>query len=526
MTIVNNYIKLSELTNRIKSAIDSEFKSRSILVLAEINGLKLHSASGHWYLDLIETDNNKVTTKINANIWKSSYAAISRKLISAGLNIANGMKTVFTVSVNYNVLYGLSLNIVDMDVVYIKGELQIKKEEIKKQLIEEGIYLNNKNTSLPQLIKTIALITAKKSAGIADFYNTLKSINDKCAFNVHTYSTYVQGVNAKEDITKALRIIKSRSYDIIVILRGGGSELDLNAFNDFDIAKEICTSPIPVICGIGHATDNTICDDVAFHSADNPTRAGMFILSLAERTILDLSNLVSLIKKEVDTVLAAKQNLINQEYYKITKSSTRLVEVGEKITKQKFIVLRNANRVLQKYNKTIDTISNKVKSVSKKMFEYDLTVTSLLTLIQTKSSQIVQIKKLNLHQSTTTTQKAIAKKTKELRSDINVLEDNIKSNSAEIVNNYKQEIPSLTSQIKKISQNRILKLHDNVVQLERVINLQNPDTLLKKGYSISLINGKTIKAFKDLRNNDSLKTIISSGTIESTITKLEENKNE
>jgi exodeoxyribonuclease VII large subunit len=275
----SNHLTLTELSQLIKGALDAQLLS-SYWVVAEIGELRL--SRGHCYLDLIDKQEDKLVAKLRANIWSYSYRSISACFEAAtGQPLAPGMKVLANVMVQYHELYGLSLNIKDIDPNYTLGERARRRQEIIQCLMREGVYDMNRSLQLPPLAQRIAVISSPTAAGWGDFADQLIRNPFQYRFELSLFKAVMQGEQATASIIMALEQIFAREeeFDLVVIIRGGGAKTDLDCFDTYELAAHIAQFPLPVLTGIGHERDETIADLVAHTKLKTPTAVAEFLLS-------------------------------------------------------------------------------------------------------------------------------------------------------------------------------------------------------------------------------------------------------
>lgn len=285
---------LFELNAVIKSAISTVF-SEACWVTAEIAELKCNQR-GHCYLELVEKDDDKTIAQTKATIWAYEYRKLSHKFQAAtNESIRPGMKIMFLAVVNFHEIYGLSLNIRDIDPTYTLGEMARKRKEVIERLRKEGLLELNKGVPLPLVPQRIAVISSPTAAGYGDFFNQLDTNRYGYQFVHVLFPALVQGQDAEGSIIEALRKIgKYRHlFDVAVIIRGGGSAVDLNCFDNYALAAQIAACPLPVITGIGHEKDDTVADIVAHTRMKTPTAVAEFLVSgirSFEDRVIDIRN--------------------------------------------------------------------------------------------------------------------------------------------------------------------------------------------------------------------------------------------
>ena len=271
-----SHITLSELQRRIKAAVEQALPL-PVWVVAEISELKVNQ-SGHCYMELVEkpTSSHKSNTQpvaqVRAVVWRSQWGMISAYFRAAtGSNLQSGMKILAKVLVSYHELYGLSLQITDLDASYTLGEAERQKQLTIEQLKAEGVWDMNREVDMPLLVQRLAVVSSATAAGYRDFCNELRE--GGYAFRVELFEAMMQGAAAEESICEQLAQIAARAdnFDAVVIIRGGGSVSDLSCFNSYRLCSYVAQFPLPVLTGIGHDKDVSVADMVAHTLLKTPT---------------------------------------------------------------------------------------------------------------------------------------------------------------------------------------------------------------------------------------------------------------
>lgn len=283
-----NYMELLELQTRIKESIASAFPGR-YWVKGEIASFSPRS-NGHCYLSLTQSRGGRSIAEARAMIWSWKYPQLKNFFeTSTGEPLRAGITVLVQVQVNFSELYGVSLFIENIDPAFTLGEKALERKKAIEKLTAEGYMEMQKELALPDLPYRLAVITSKTAAGYQDFRNHLLNNPEGYAFHLDLYEALMQGEQAPASIMEALEEVAEKGYDAVLILRGGGSELDLACFDDYNLAVAIATLPVPVITAIGHDKDVHIVDMVAHASVKTPTAlADLFLEAYeAQDAILD-----------------------------------------------------------------------------------------------------------------------------------------------------------------------------------------------------------------------------------------------
>lgn len=274
-------IGLYQLNTLVKQELKNRFPD-TFLVVAEIADVK-ENRSGHCYLELVEKreGDDAVIATARATIWAFTYRMLKPYFeTTTGKSLQRGIKVLVSVEIVFHELYGYSLNIKNIDPTFTVGDLERKRKEIIDRLTREGVIDMNRELELSLLPKTIAVISSPTAAGYGDFVDQLHRNVYGYAFHTKLFPAVMQGEKTTESVIAALeRIYEYEAlFDMVVIIRGGGSQTDLGSFDSYDLAVNVAQFPIPVLAGIGHERDETIVDRVAYRSVKTPTAAAAFLI--------------------------------------------------------------------------------------------------------------------------------------------------------------------------------------------------------------------------------------------------------
>ncbi|HSB51929.1 MAG TPA: exodeoxyribonuclease VII large subunit [Dissulfurispiraceae bacterium] len=273
------YLSLFEFNSLIRSAITYSLPDL-YWVVAEIADVRV-TQRNHCYLELIEKERETVKAQSRATIWSSAFGLLSTKFEGAtGERLKRGMKVLLCVEVGFHEVYGLSLSVRDIDPTYSLGEMARRKGEAIQRLVAEGIMDRNKILALPLVPQRIAIISSPTAAGYGDFLNHLEHNPRGFRFTTTLFAAAMQGAEAVASMTGALERVRMRRdlFDVVVMVRGGGSQADLSSFDAYDLAAEVARFPLPVITGIGHERDDSVVDMVAHRRMKTPTAVAEFLV--------------------------------------------------------------------------------------------------------------------------------------------------------------------------------------------------------------------------------------------------------
>jgi exodeoxyribonuclease VII large subunit len=331
---------LSELCAEIQEVVENDLLER-YWVCAEIASL---SARGHCYMELVEkAEDNMLAAKVRATCWSNVYSLLSAYFIQeTGQALRVGMQVLVEVSVAFHPVYGLSLNVWNIDPTYTQGDLAKQRQATILRLTEDGVMELQQRLELPTLIRKVAVISAADAAGYGDFCDQLQNNRFGVKFEVELFAAVMQGDHAPKSIIKALNEIVSQEekWDIVVIIRGGGATTDLGCFDDYELASHCAQFPLPILSGIGHTRDMSIVDMVAHTSVKTPTAA-------AEWLIERVAEQVEMIRQLALRLQRATQHAVVQENNKLQAYMQRMSHAAQRL------LMQEQNR-LQMWTKTIE----------------------------------------------------------------------------------------------------------------------------------------------------------------------------
>jgi len=265
------YLDLYELQTRIKKGIEKTIPG-DVWVKAEVSSIKI--GNGHCYLELSQSDDSGLLAKARAIIWKTKYAALASYFHSStGSDIQEGMQILVRARVLMDQLYGLSLIINDIDADFTVGALEMERRKTIMRLQKEGLFDLQRELALPPVPCRLAIISSEDAAGYGDFMKHLHQNEYGFKFATKLFPALMQGSSAPDSILSAMNSIEESGlhFDAVLLLRGGGSPLDLVCFDDYSVAAALAECPYPVFTAIGHDRDFHIADMVAYKFVKTPT---------------------------------------------------------------------------------------------------------------------------------------------------------------------------------------------------------------------------------------------------------------
>ncbi len=450
------FFTLSQISAGIRDAIAMQFGERLLWIVAEISDLNVRK--GHCYLSLVEKlpDNPAPVCELKGIIWGNKFERISRVFREAtASDMSSGTRILFQAAVKYDVKWGLSLVVEDVEPAYTVGLIKKERDQTVAKLKSEGIYYNNKQLEFPLVPLRVAVISAKDSRGYEDFQNKLVFNSYGYKFTVALFSSLLQGDRAPVEMVNRLIEIFNRKneFDIVVIVRGGGGAIDLNCFNDFKLARAVARFPLPVLTGIGHTTNISVVDEVAHADRITPTDAADFLVDRTRRFEESLMNYGNRIHEAyIDTAVAEEDRL-------------QILGTGIKqLTSQRLDI-------------SINQLSNFLIRFKNETFE----------------------------------------KLKDSNTELLLMSHGLRNRTNALIAEQTQHINGKMVGLRSAPLNKLINTGLKLDQYEAGIRILDPVNVLKRGFSITKINGKTVRNKTQVRPGDSINTTLYEGTIESEI---------
>lgn len=453
-----DFISLFDLNKQVHRVLKEQF-TEPLWITAEIASI-LENRSGHCYLELVDKQegNENPVAVAKATIWAFTYRMLKPYFeTTTGRKLEKGMKVLIQTEVVFHELYGFSLNIKDIDPTFTLGDIERKRREIIEQLEQDGIIDMNRTLKLSPLPKNVAVISSPTAAGLGDFLDQLHNNSFGYRFHVKLFPAVMQGEKTTESVITALERIYEYEelFDVVVIIRGGGGQADLGSFDSYDMAANVAQFPLPVIAGIGHERDETIVDRVAFMRVKTPTAAAAFLIEKFQEFEAHIEELK-------ESFLTGTDALIMQE-----KNRQQMLAVGLKHT---------TLRILDNDTNRLRLFSHKLEQATR------LFVQNRRGRFETVHTQLQNRLALWVSRNHTTMQ-AYAER---LKRQCNVLFD---------------------------KDRHLLEL------AETKVKYVDPKNVLKRGYSITRLNGKAVHSAKEIKAGDILDILLADGQVRSVVEK-------
>lgn len=307
------HFTLKQVAESIRKTIAERY-SRTYWVTAEMHKLNF-TRKGHCYPELVQKEDESIVVEMRGTIWKQNFERIQQKFHEIVKEpLRDGMELLFHVKITYHPLYNIGLEIIDIDPNYTLGALQKERQQTLERLNKEGILNANQELEMALLPKRLAIISQADSKGYSDFVTLLNGHPKRYHFNTFLFEATLQGdaaINSIQDQLKRIQKIKHH-FDAVVIIRGGGGEIGMHCYNNYELAKAIATFPLPVLTGIGHSTNLTVCEMIAFRNGITPSDMAYFLLSIFEELDAPLDELLLKLPQQIQRVFQDKKNQFSQ----------------------------------------------------------------------------------------------------------------------------------------------------------------------------------------------------------------------
>ena len=369
---------LKELCDWIQEIVENDLPNR-YWVCAEIASM---SVRGHCYMELVEkAENGILAAKVRATCWSNVYHLLSAYFLQeTGQSLHTGLQVMLEVSVEYHAVYGLSLNVWNIDPTYTLGDLAKQRQATIQQLTEDGVMDLQKALQIPSLPRRVAVISSADAAGYGDFCDQLKHNRFGFKFHVQLYPAVVQGDNAARSVVKALNSIAAleEEWDVVVIIRGGGATTDMTCFDDYNLASHCAQFPLPIIAGIGHTRDVSVVDMVVHTSVKTPTAAAEWLIERVAEQVERVGSLMLRLQRATQNAVSREKNrllLYEQQIFNAVRGKA-VRERGKLDLWMKTIELHSPERIF-KMGYSLTMVNGKMVRSQSEVNEGDVLETHL-----------------------------------------------------------------------------------------------------------------------------------------------------
>ena len=426
-------------------------------VIAEISEIR-ENYSGHCYLELVEKhpEEHSIRARVRAIVWSNRYRFLKTFFENTtGESLKEGLKILIRVKIEYHEIYGLSLVINDIDPAFTMGEMALRRQQIIMRLEEEGILNMNKELDFPVVPQRIAIISSRNAAGYTDFMKHLTENSFGYRFYTSLIDTPMQGSETEGGVIAALEKIASviELFDVVVIIRGGGSQTDLSWFDNYNIAYYITQFPLPVLTGIGHEKDMSVTDIVAHLALKTPT-------AVADHLVKCMNN-----------------------------ADNHLMEMSSAI-------MERADEIVRESRERVDSFRMKLIPVARLMISDIREKLSgrIINLVNTGKGYLVRVGHIPASQ----------------RSRLVSATNNLLSAKTLHFDRSRHDLKAFSAALISMKMTRIGSLSTS-------LNILNPENVLRRGFTITSRDGKIIKVGSELKSDDLISTRFIDGSVQSRV---------
>lgn len=453
----NPFLTLSEVLSQVRVVVAREF-ALPLWIKADMLKLNHYSASGHAFPELVEKVNGKITAKCQSMIWADDLQRIATNFRQiTGKQLTDGIEILFRAEIRFHEQYGMRLRIIDIDAQYTLGQMAMERKNTIEKLKKEGLYFLNKQVVLSEVPERLAIISAATSRGLHDLKNIVFSAGAPFKIKMTLFTAVLQGARGAETIGLRIQQLSKRSneFDAVLIIRGGGDDTGMDCYDNYALARAVCECPLPVITGIGHSTNETVTEMVAHTNKITPTDVAYFIIGKFSEQLSKLQDLTSQLSAQTLMSIATEEQILQDMAQSVSDIAR------SEFQQQKDFLLQAGN------------------------------------IIQQKSFQRVASAKTIL--------------------EVNGAD--LKTLSQKILLNQKHGVEMLKSALNQHFQNIVRKETSTLDILESKIKMLDPQNILRRGYSITLHQGKIVKSTKALKEGNEIETILSNGRVKSIVQK-------
>ena len=446
---------LSDVAMSIHKVIERTY-NRPYYIKAEILKLNYYPYSGHCYPELVEREGNTIKTEMRAVIWSANFQDINRRFVQiTGEPLKENIRILCLATVQFSPKHGLALHIENIEPSYTLGEMVRNRQEVIDRLKKEQVFDLNRQLPMPTLPKRVAVISVETSKGYSDFMQTLHDNEQGYVFYTELFPSILQGDKAITGIMSQLQKIEQRrdDFDVVVIVRGGGGDVGMSCYDDYDLTHRVATFPLPVLTGIGHSTNLTVTDMVAHARFITPTDVAFSLIEDFRRFEEQLNDCMAKIAQRVQAQVAE--------------------------AREAFVRTETAFRY--KLPKVLDVHRNRLGEIAKELVF--------------KSKELTMNENFRLKSTAQSINRNLQVRFGEERQRLDRLQELLPKGTAALLQKRLRECDTLEGKLRLLS----------------------PENVLRRGYSITLKDGKAVTDAADLTPGDRIISRFHHGEIASTV---------
>ncbi len=448
---------LSELQHEIKESISEQFPF-AVWIVAEINTLTRHK-SGHCYMELVQKSktSNSIIAQVRATVWANKFSFISAYFESeTDSELAAGMNVMLQVTITYHEVYGLSLNVIGINPTYTIGDMERAKKEIIARLINEGVFDMNKTQAFPAVVQNIAVISSSTAAGYGDFVNHLETNTYGYHINITLFEAAMQGEQTEISVLDALNQI--------------GEE-----YENYDA--------VAIIRGGGSKNDLSWFDNynIAYMVTQFPLPVISGIGHERDESIVDM---VAHTRMKTPTAVA------------------------------NFIIDYNAQ-----FEEQVDSTSSEIFDIAKDFLMSSEMYLNNMTMSIMKIRTLLSKHTERCDRIMSEIRTGLNVRMKEEEMKLNMIGNKLETSPKRLISEHESHLNGIKELISRTTKHRIEKANEKLGFLEHRLTLNDPRTILKRGYSITRINGKVVTNDLETNDGDIMETLLYDGKVTSVVKK-------
>jgi len=443
MQAPTEHFTLKQVADSIRKTIESRY-NRTYWVTAEMHKLN-ETRKGHCYPELVQKEDGQIVVEMRGTIWKSNFDRIRRQFMEVVKEpLRDGLELLFQVRIVYHPIYNLGLEIIDIDPTFALGALQRERQETLERLNKEGILNANQQVEMAVVPKRLAIISQADSKGYSDFQLLLNGHPKQYHFNTFLFEAALQGDAAINSITAQLKRIEriKHHFDAVLIIRGGGGEIGMHCYNNYELSKAIATFPLPVLTGIGHSTNMTVCEMVAYNNGITPSDLAYYFLRIFEE-----------LDEPLDEAILVLPGIVTKHLEQLRTNFTRSTQLFQTETK----------RILREHQVNTNSLVKDFQRVVKLGIQHESNLLeNMRKLLRPLTSQWLQASNVRLGNTQTT----------------------IGIHSKNTLARNTQSLAGLQQQLVQRAPDLLLRSSARLESIERQLQLVDPIHVLRRGYSI------------------------------------------
>ena len=441
---------LTQVGQSIQSMIERTYKY-PYYIKAEMVKLNLYARTGHCYPELVEKDGQRVKAQMRAVIWADQYDRINQRFIQiTGEPMKDGITILCLATIQYSPQYGLALHIQDIEPTFTLGEMARIRLETIARLKKEGVFDANKRTKMPLLPKRVAVISIETSKGYSDFTITLNGNAAGYRFETTLFPSLLQGEKAIGTMLEQLDRIEQRKddFDCVAIIRGGGGDVGLGCYDNYELARRVATFPLPILSGIGHSTNETLTESVSYANKITPTEVAYFLIG------------------------------------RFTDFDNKVIEYQNFITNQTLTILQEAKERTAQYESRLQIVGSRMLSRETSRLH------ELQNLLQLSGRKLLDTHRQLLNDAAIT----------------------VRDFARDTVGSGQSQLELLQSKMRLYAKQHLENRRTELSHYSEKLELLAPANILRRGFSITRHNGKAVSNATDLRPGDTVETTFMEGT--------------